>query len=261
MVVNGPPKRTVFDEIAERLATARRVLFVTGAGISADSGLPTYRGIGGLYEDELTEDRLPIEAALSGEMLAVRPEVTWKYLHQIESACRGRCCNEAHRIIARLESRFQICVLTQNIDGFHRQAGSSNVIEIHGDIHELYCIHCRDRRRVRDFAGMSIPPRCTCGGVMRPDVVLFGEYLPPSATERLRHELTLGFDMVFTIGTGSVFPYIAAPVREAAVAGVPTVEINPGITEVSALVDYRIKERAVTAMAGIERAVSAALGG
>jgi len=194
-------------------------------------------------------------------MLSIRPEVTWKYLHQIESACRGKCCNEAHRIIARLEERFQVCVLTQNIDGFHDQAGSRNVIAIHGDIYQLYCMACRRRQRVPDFAGMGTPPVCSCGGVMRPDVVLFGEYLPTAASERLNRELRLGFDMVFSIGTGSLFPYIAAPVYEAAQAGVPTVEINPGHSEVSPLVDYRVRRRAEPAMIEIEGALGTLVGG
>ena len=75
--------------IADRLAVARRILVITGAGISADSGLQTYRGIGGLYNDVLTDDAMPIEQALSGDMLRARPEITWKYIHQIEAACRG----------------------------------------------------------------------------------------------------------------------------------------------------------------------------
>lgn len=261
MISESIPSQDLCAEVAERLAHAHRLLFVTGAGISADSGLPTYRGIGGLYEEALTEDRLPIEEALSGSMLTRRPEITWKYLHQIEAACRGKSYNEAHRIIARLESRFQVCVLTQNIDGFHRDAGSRNVIAIHGDIYDLHCMRCKHREEVRSFAGMPLPPRCHCGGVLRPDVVLFGEYLPDRALSRLDRELAAGFDMVFSVGTSSVFPYIAAPIRMASRSGIPTVEINPGDTEVSGLVDYRIRERAVPALVVVERALLAVTGG
>ena len=90
-------------EIARLIEDAERILFVTGAGLSADSGLPTYRGIGGLYNEQHTEEGIPIEMALSGDMLRTRPEITWKYLLQVESACRGAGFNRAHRIIADIE--------------------------------------------------------------------------------------------------------------------------------------------------------------
>lgn len=90
-------------KVAEQLKRARRVLFITGAGISADSGLPTYRGVGGLYNEGGTEDGLPIEQALSGEVFATKPGITWKYLLQIEQNCRGAQPNAAHRLIAALE--------------------------------------------------------------------------------------------------------------------------------------------------------------
>src|SRR5438132_12154589 len=100
---------------------ARRVLAITGAGISADSGLPTYRGIGGLYESDLTEDGFPIEEALSGDMMRSRPDITWKYIYQIESSCRDRKHNAGHEALAQMQSRYErFTVLTQNIDGFHR---------------------------------------------------------------------------------------------------------------------------------------------
>lgn len=232
------------------MRSARRVLAITGAGISADSGLPTYRGIGGLYESDLTEDAMPIEEALSGSMMRARPEVTWKYIHQIESSCRDKKHNLAHEALARLESRYQrFTVLTQNIDGFHRAAGSRNVIEIHGCVQELFCVGCGSERRVESYQGLQIPPRCeTCSGLVLPRVVLFGELLPEAAIERLYAVLDEGVDLVLSIGTTSVFPYIAGPVVQAARLGMPTVEINPGQTEVSHLVRHRIRERAAIAL-------------
>ena len=116
--------------IASTLKEAKRVLFITGAGISADSGLPTYRGVGGLYNGESTEDGLEIEEALSGECLAVRPDITWKYLTQIEHNCHGVKPNAAHDAIAALERTHQVVVLTQNIDGLHGQAGTTNLMRI-----------------------------------------------------------------------------------------------------------------------------------
>ena len=91
------------DAVAEHLRHARTALFITGAGISADSGLPTYRGVGGLYDSEATEEGLRIEDALSGEVFAMRPDITWKYLIQIEENCRGAKPNAAHLAIAALD--------------------------------------------------------------------------------------------------------------------------------------------------------------
>ena len=112
------------ETVAERLLAAEHVLFITGAGISADSGLPTYRGIGGLYNDQHTEEGMPIEVALSAEVMQRTPAITWKYLARIEASCRTARPNAAHEIIARLQQHRRVTVLTQNIDGFHRQAGS-----------------------------------------------------------------------------------------------------------------------------------------
>ncbi len=244
------------------LAPARRVLFITGAGISADSGLPTYRGIGGLYDRELVEEGIPIEVALSGAMMLSRPELCWKYIAELEQTCRGAAPNRGHEIIAELEGRgVEVCVLTQNVDGFHDAAGSTNVIAMHGDIHELYCTGCNRRERVEDYAGMDIPPSCeACGELVRPAVVLFNEMLPSDALGRLQVEIGRGFDMVLTIGTSSLFPYIAEPSVIAKRSGTPTVEINPGDSKVSAIVDLRIRERARVALEAIWAGYLASVG-
>jgi NAD-dependent deacetylase len=243
----------ILDRVARELALATRVLFVTGAGISADSGLPTYRGIGGLYDGKATEDGLRIEDALSGEVFSRRPDITWKYLAQIEKNCRGAGPNGAHRAIARLEERLPgVLVFTQNVDGLHHRAGSRNVIEIHGDLHRLACTACHWRTTVDSLEGWEMPPLCPeCEEVVRPEVVLFGEALPRLALDRLYDELEKGFDMVFSIGTSSVFPYIAQPVVWAAQAGIPTVEINPGQTVLSDIVRYRLPLGAAAAMTAV----------
>lgn len=254
----GPEYREALASAVSQLRTARRVLVITGAGVSADSGLPTYRGIGGLYEEKLTGDDVPIEVALSGEMMRLEPQLTWKYIHQIESACRGARFNEAHRIIAAMQDRFEsVCVLTQNIDGFHRDAGSRNLIEIHGNIHELHCIRCNYEVRVTDYRAIEVPPRCPkCDALVRPRVVLFGEMLPGAALDALDREMRRGFDAVLSVGTTSAFPYIAGPVYDARRNGVPTIEINPGESEVSAVVAHRLRNRAAVAMRDIWAALS-----
>lgn len=235
------------------LASARSALFITGAGVSAASGIPTYRGIGGLYSEKATDEGLAIEEALSGEMFQRRPEVTWKYVHQIERACRDARLNAAHAAIARIERRLARCwVLTQNVDGFHRGAGSTNVIDIHGDLHRILCTRCPYEAHVDDYAELAPCPRCpACAAVLRPDVVLFGEMLPLEKVEILRRELARGFDVVVSIGTSSLFPYITRPVLEAAHSGVPTIEINPALTAISTAVSVRLPMRAVEALEGI----------
>lgn len=240
-------------EVTAQLEADPSVLFVTGAGLSADSGLPTYRGVGGLYDDASVEEGMAIEDALSGPMFRRRPEITWKYITQIEKACRGARPNRAHHVIAALERRLSRCVvLTQNVDGLHRAAGSEAVIEIHGDVHDLRCTMCGWTDRVRDYDGLAPVPECpVCLSVVRPRVVLFGEMLPSQAIARLEAELARGFDLVFSVGTTSVFPYIAAPIHLANRTGGTTVEINPSATEVSHDVQLRIRAGAAAALGRI----------
>jgi len=238
-------------QTARLLKDCRSILFITGAGISADSGLPTYRGIGGLYNGRTTDEGIPIEMALAGEMLNRRPEVTWKYLSQIEKNCRGATFNRAHEVIADMERHFErVWVLTQNIDGFHQAAGSQNVIDIHGDFHNLVCMQCSWRTTVRDYSGLkTIPPRCPeCNHIVRPEVVFFGEMLPYEKLQILMRETHKGFDIYFSVGTTSVFPYIQQPILQARALNRPTIEINPSETEISDLVDIKISLGAAEAL-------------
>ena len=245
--------RNTIDDVVDILARSRSLLFIIGAGISADSGLPTYRGIGGLYNSEHPEEGWAIEDILSGEMFRCRPELTWKYLSQIEQATRGAKPNRAHQVIAEMESSFErVWTLTQNIDGLHRQAGAKNVLEIHGSMHELLCTECGWEKTVEDYRGETIPPRCPrCQAIVRPNVVLFGEMLPEKVVDHFYNELDAGFDAVFSIGTTSVFPYIAGPIEMARRCGWPTIEINPTTTKVSHLVDIKLSMRAAEAMDAI----------
>jgi NAD-dependent deacetylase len=230
------------DRVVQGLRSCRSLLFVTGAGISAESGLPTYRGVGGLYDAGRGEGGRPIEELLSGHTFREDPAVTWKYLMQIATACQGATCNRAHEVLAEMEREFdRVCVVTQNVDGFHHAAGSRNVIDLHGDIHALKCTRCEYHEYRREFGSLELPPRCPeCRSVVRPDVVLFGEMLPTTKTDRLHAEVTTGFDMAFSIGTTSVFDYIAWPILQTHDRGCPTVEINPGRSQVSEVVDVRL---------------------
>lgn len=242
-------------KVAGMLEPDSRILFVTGAGLSADSGLPTYRGVGGLYDGRATPEGWPIEEVLSGPTLAARPDLTWKYLAEIGQAVRGATFNRGHAVLAEMERHFrEVWVLTQNVDGFHRKAGSRNVVDIHGDMGRLVCIRrsCTWEGHTESFSFEELPPRCPeCASVIRPDVVLFGERLPERHLRTLRERIVPGFDFVFAVGTSGLFPYVIEPVMLAHEEAIPTVEINPGATEISDLIDIKIAARAAEALDAI----------
>lgn len=236
------------QQVVQALSRAQRILIITGAGLSAESGLPTYRGLGGLYNG-LTADGIPIEEALSGQMLRDRPELCWTYLAELGRACLAAAPNRGHQAIARLQQLKPQCwVLTQNIDGYHRQAGSpaERLIEIHGQMAPLYCQSCgAESAELLAHLQRPLPPGCArCGGILRPPVVLFGEMLPEGAIDQLYHELRQGFDVVLSVGTTASFPYIAEPVWRTRQAGGLTVEINPEPTDLSRTVDVAIRRGA-----------------
>lgn len=238
------------QDFAQQLVNADSVLVITGAGMSADSGLPTYRGVGGLYDDKDTEDGIPIEVALSGPVFRATPEITWKYLGQIEKGTRGATFNRGHAVLAEMENYFdRFWILTQNVDGFHGFAGSNNVIEIHGNLHDLQCTSCDFRKTVDNYQDIEIPPECDhCQRMMRPSVVLFEESLPRDAIDTLDREHRIPFDVVISIGTSSHFPYIVQPVIFAKQVGSYTVEINPGETTISSIVDLKLPLSAAVVM-------------
>jgi NAD-dependent deacetylase len=237
------------ERVARAIEQAERILIITGAGLSADSGLPTYRGLGGLYNGH-TDEGLPIEAALSGSMLQRDPALCWKYLAELGKACLGAKPNAGHLAIAELQRKKPECwLLTQNIDGYHRAAGSpaERLIEIHGELAPLYCQSCGAvDPQLAEHLSLPLPPKCKqCGGVLRPPVVLFEEMLPEQAIGMLYSELRKGFAVVISIGTSSSFPYIVEPVLRTRQAGGFTAEINPTRTDLSDVVDVHLQGRAL----------------
>lgn len=237
------------QQVAQQLKQADRILLITGAGLSADSGLPTYRGLGGLYNGH-TAEGLPIEEALSGSMLQRDPALCWKYLAELGRACLGAQANAGHYAIAELQRRKPQCwLLTQNIDGYHRAAGSpmERVIEIHGELAPLYCQSCGAvDAELAEHLNRPLPPRCAqCAGILRPPVVLFEEMLPEQAIDTLYAEVRKGFEVVISIGTSASFPYIVEPLLRTRQAGGFTVEINPQRTDLSGRVDVHLQGRAL----------------
>lgn len=235
------------------LANAQRVAVLSGAGMSADSGLPTYRGSHGLYNAIEIEQHMPIEEILHAYTLARNPALTWKYIAQIDAACRAAGPHDGHRVLAAWDARFELWVVTQNVDGFHRTAGSRNLIELHGNLARLYCCACRADFANLDFDLRELPPRCRhCDGLVRPEIVLFGEQLPQAAIRDYERELARGFDVMIAIGTTAAFPYIVEPVRSATARGCVTVEINLDHTALSDDVNHHLQGPAREVLMALE---------
>ncbi len=228
--------------LIEALRAVHSVGAITGAGLSKASGLPTYRGEGGLYDDPEEGDRT-VEA-LSGTTLRRDPRRTWKALRALALQAQGAVPNDGHRALAEIERRCRrFSLLTQNVDGLHELAGSRNVIAIHGTARATLCQECGERGRIDDFAALPALPLCpTCDGILRPDVVLFGEMLPHEPLHRLHDDfLVTPPDLVLVAGTSALFPYIVEPVLRARAAGKLTVEINPEPTLLSEHVAHSLR--------------------
>lgn len=224
------------DSLVEALGRVRSVGVVTGAGISRAAGLPTYRGQGGLYDDPEEGERT-VEA-LSAPTLARDPERTWDVLLRLARGARAAAPTQAHRALVELERRVaSFTLLTQNVDGLHALAGSREVIEIHGNVLRTRCEGCDQADALPEsvLEGRRPRPPCpACGGVLRPDVVLFGEALPGPALQRLHERLRrTSPDLVLTVGTSALFPYIVEPALLAVRRGCLSVEINPAPTDAS----------------------------
>ncbi len=241
------------EQIAALLKKAARILFITGAGVSAESGVPTFRGATGAFPNGLTEEGISFEEVLSGPMFRRNPKLSWKYFFRLESAMRGTQPNAAHRTTAGLQdSGRAVWVATQNIDGLHQSAGSKDVIELHGNLRWVICTGCDYRIHHDTFEGLPELPVCPrCQSVLRPDIVLYEEMLPENALDRLEQVQNEPLDLVFSVGTTSIFSYVTWPIALASRRGIPTVEINPEETPISDLVKYRVAAPAGVALPGI----------
>jgi NAD-dependent deacetylase len=235
-------ERERIDAVATLLTQVRSALFITGPGLSIESGLPHYRGIPGLVR-RTTQDARVIESALAIDTLHRKPKLTWRTLLEIDRrVCEAEPCR-GHEVLVALERRLErSAIMTVNVDRLHQRAGSRSVIEMHGALHDLRCARCEISTRHDRYAGLPLPPLCAaCGSVLRPDMALFGEPLPPDAFTRLQAELEIGFDIVFAIGVVAMFPYLARPVLLAKQDGIPTVEIAHAATEISEIVDFGLR--------------------
>jgi NAD-dependent deacetylase len=235
-------RRESIDAVAALLTQARSALFITGPGLSADSELVHYRGIPGVERKNPNDGKL-IESALSADMLARKPKVTWRTLLEIDDAVTRAQPNDGHRVLVGLErSLARTAIMTINVDRLHQRAGSRSVIEMHGALHDLQCPRCEISTRHDSYARLPLPPLCAvCGSVLRPDMPLFGESLPADPFTRLQAELDVGFDLVVAVGIGTMFPYLARPLLLAKQEGIPTVELGTQRTDLTDVVDFALR--------------------
>jgi NAD-dependent deacetylase len=230
----------VTSELVERFQRARRVAVLTGAGISAESGVPTFRGGG----ESVVWNGFPFEQLSSAETLASNPVLVWDWFNYRREIISPVKPNAAHAALAAWEGKFErLTLMTQNIDGLHRLAGSTEVLELHGNIWRVRCLGCGRAGEHRESPLRENPPRCSCGGPLRPDVVLFGEMLPPEVWQQALDE-TSRCDLLLVIGTSAVvYPaaYLPAVAKR---RGAFLVEVNPEITPLTPLADATLLGKA-----------------
>ncbi len=239
--------KTHFAKAAAYLAKAKFICILTGAGISAESGIKTFRDAGGLWEDH------PIEKVATPEGFAEDPKLVWEFYNARRKAADAAAPNTAHIALARLELSLKrkpkksgatngngtghhapkpVTILTQNIDGLHQQAGSQNVLELHGSIWKVRCTGCGIVSR--DFpVELPLLPRCgECGSLLRPHVVWFGENLETEILEEAERAIG-ACDLFLVVGTSAVVQPAASYPFLAARRGVPVIEVNKEKTPVS----------------------------
>jgi NAD-dependent protein deacetylase/lipoamidase len=231
----------ISERVQEQFANSGRVLLLTGAGVSAESGVPTFRGGG----NTAVWKGMPFEVISSAGMLERDLPAVWEWFNYRRELLAALKPNPAHEAIARWQERFsELTLVTQNIDGLHQTAGSRHVIELHGNIWRARCFDCGARHDVRELSFDHAVPACfDCGGHLRPDVVLFGEMLLPGAFERAA-AAAQHCELCFVVGTSAVV-YPAASIPEIArAAGAYVVEVNPERTPLSDLCDEVITGKA-----------------
>lgn len=224
--------------VRHKLSTARSVTVLSGAGISADSGVPTFRGADGLWKQYRAEELATPDA------FARDPRLVWEWYNWRRELIATKRPNPAHEAVASMEQRFeQFWLITQNVDGLHRDAGSQRLSEIHGNIWKVRCTGCHRIVENRDVP-IAILPLCqSCGALLRPHIVWFGESLAEEDLEKSAAALQSS-DVCLIVGTsGLVYP-AAGFGAIAKQAGAFIVEINLDSTPQSSLVDASLQGRA-----------------
>lgn len=223
------------ERIRGWIAQAGSIAALTGAGISAESGIPTFRGAGGLWREYRAED-LATPAAFERD-----PKLVWEWYDWRRSVIASAEPNAGHLALAEVARRVpKFTLITQNVDGLHDRAGNTGVLKVHGDIWTVRCASCGREREDRRAMIPDLPPRCSCGGIERPGVVWFGESLPGDVWTRAE-DAAHNADLFLIIGTSAVV-YPAAGLADLAKSrGARVVEINIAETPVSHRVDASLR--------------------
>jgi len=242
---------TSFDpELLTSLRRARSVVVLTGAGISAESGVPTFRDAqSGLWENFKPEDLATPEAFRRD------PKTVWEWYEWRREKVRNVQPNAGHNALAAMARRFaEFTLITQNVDGLHQRAGSTGVIELHGNITRTKCFN--ENIVVPEWTKTGdVPPRCPhCNGYLRPDVVWFGEGLPEAALNEAMHA-SGECDVFLSVGTSSVV-YPAAMLPEIALrVGATVIEINPDETPLTRTATFSLRGPAGVVLPELLRAI------
>jgi NAD-dependent deacetylase len=225
------------DDLRLRLAAARSVCVLTGSGISAESGLPTFRGVGGLWRTHR------VEQLASPQGFARDPRLVWTWYNERRTAHKGVEPSPAHVALAEIERRVaDFTLVTQNVDSLHLRAGSRNVLELHGKLREAKCTRCDARRPFDDDFDLDALEHAGCGGMWRPDIVWFGESLPPAVLDAA-FDAARRAELMLVVGTsGIVQPAASLATKRCTRAHV--VEVNPEETALTPHADRSIRARA-----------------
>lgn len=185
-------------EVAEKIKTSDKGVALTGAGISVESGIPDFRGKGGLWEKFDPMEYAYIEA------FEKDPEKIWRMMGEMDGLMEKARPNPAHSALAELEKMGHLmAVITQNVDNLHQDAGNTKVIEFHGNSRKLICLTCSKEYGREEALKVSFPPRCQCGRILKPGVVFFGEPIPFEASQESLH-LARDCEIMLVIGTSAV---------------------------------------------------------
>lgn len=233
----------MFEPLTRQIRDSQKIVFVTGAGISQESGIPTFRGKDGHWRKYDPMQLATIDAFYED------PKLVWEWYEERRKNILAAQPNAGHFAIADLARHKQVIVLTQNIDGLHQRAGSKKVLELHGSIIRIKCTVC-DYQDDMTSGFDSLPPKCRCGGVLRPDVVWFGEALPQDVwSEAIRHAQTC--DVMIIVGTSLVVSPANQLPLYAKQNGAVLIEVNPERTIMSSEMDLSVRETAVKALPNI----------
>jgi len=231
-------KKSLPDKLVGCLQCAQRVVVLTGAGISAESGLPTFRGDGGLWKKYKADDLASLDGFLQ------KPDVVWEWYEYRRSIYAHARPNPGHLALAEMGKFYaDFTLITQNTDGLHLAAGSENILELHGSLHRNRCHLCGKLYPEQVVSNGQVPPRCGCGGMLRPDVVWFGEPLSPSILDGALRAASEA-QVFFSVGTSALVQPAASLPLAAKKRRAVLVEINIEPTPLSPAADFFLEGKA-----------------